>query len=168
MLYHILFSLSEYFSVLNVMRYLTFRSMLAFVVTLLIVLIFQPKFISWFRKRRLGQPIRDDGPQTHLKKQGTPTMGGLVVVVAIVLSTFLFANLKNIYVWVTLLVTAGYAFVGFVDDYSKVYAGNSKGVRARTKLIWQFLIAFFAIGLVLTFADGFPLLLAYRFLKMSV
>jgi phospho-N-acetylmuramoyl-pentapeptide-transferase len=155
MLYHLLYPLRDHFSGLNVLRYLTFRSISAFFLSLLLVLIFQPRFIRWVRERHLGQPIRDDGPQTHLSKQGTPTMGGLVIVMSVVLSTMMFADLLNIYVWLTLGLTIGYGTLGFIDDYKKVTVKNSKGLSARKKLAWQFgLAAFFVVMLVL-FAPGF-------------
>jgi phospho-N-acetylmuramoyl-pentapeptide-transferase len=138
MLYHILYALRDQFGVLNVFRYLTFRSMCAFILALGIVLVFQPWFIRWFRERHLGQPIRDDGPQSHHIKKGTPTMGGVVVVLAVLVTTLLLANLTNFYVWITLFVTAAFGALGFIDDYRKVRAGNSRGVSARSKLLWQF------------------------------
>lgn len=141
MLYHLLVPLSEQFGVLNVLRYLTFRSMMAFIVTLVLVLLLQPRFIRWFQQRSLGQPIRDDGPQSHHSKSGTPTMGGLVVVSAVILSTLLFADLSNMYVWAVVGVTVGYGALGFVDDFKKVSVKDTKGVRAKTKLLWQFSIA---------------------------
>src|SRR5690606_40890592 len=102
-------------------RYLTFRSMVAFVLTVTLVLVLQPRFISWFKKRNLGQPIRDDGPQSHITtKQGTPTMGGIVVVFAVSVSTFLLSDLKNVYVWAIIAITLLYGALGFVDDFSKV------------------------------------------------
>ena len=133
MLYHLLYPLREHIGIFNVLRYLTFRSMLAFVVCLALVLILQPRFISIVSRRRLGQPIRDDGPESHLEKKGTPTMGGLVVVTAVILSTFFFADLTNIYVWVTIGLTASYAGIGFVDDFRKVRGQDTRGVSARGK-----------------------------------
>ena len=151
MLYHLLYSLSDHVSAFNVFRYLTFRSMLAFVTALLLVLALQPRFIRWFRARKLGQPIRSDGPESHQAKEGTPTMGGVVVVTAVVLSTLLFSNLANIYVWVTIGVTVLYAALGFLDDYKKVQVKNSKGVRAKTKLVWQFAVVLvFLLALVVS------------------
>ena len=155
MLYHLLFPLSETFSVLNVLRYLTFRSMCAFIVTLALVLILQPVFIRWFQRRSLGQPIRDDGPKSHQTKSGTPTMGGLVVVSAVILSTILFADLWNIYVWAVLGVTLFYGALGFIDDFKKVSVKDTKGVRAKTKLLWQFLVAGVFVLLLVTNAPSY-------------
>ena len=137
MLYHLLYPLHEAISAFNVFRYLTFRSMLAFFVALLLVLLLQPRFIRWVRNKQFGQPIRDDGPESHLSKQGTPTMGGVIIVLAILLSTLLFADLTNVYIWVLVALTTGYAILGFADDYKKVSKKNTKGVQAKTKLLWQ-------------------------------
>ncbi len=165
MLYHILYALREQFSALNVFRYLTFRSMVAFSVCLVLVLILQPRFIEWFRKRQLGQPIRDDGPQSHQTKKGTPTMGGLVVVVAVLVSTLLFADLRNPYVWITVFVTSIYAALGFYDDYEKVIKKTSKGISARTKLLWQFGAAAVAVFLLWILSPEFSTQVQVPFLK---
>ncbi len=154
MLYHLLYFFREEFTGLNVFRYLTFRSMSAFLLTLILVLILEPRFIRWYRTKLLGQPIRDDGPQTHLSKKGTPTMGGVVLVLAIAVSTFLFADLTNIYIWATLGLMLSYAGLGLADDYLKVKVQNSKGVSARMKLRVQFGVALFFV-LVLFFTPGF-------------
>ncbi|MFN8389293.1 MAG: phospho-N-acetylmuramoyl-pentapeptide-transferase [Bdellovibrionota bacterium] len=155
MLYHICNELRDHFTFLNVVRYLTFRSMLAFFLTIFLVLVLEPRFIRWFRVKYLGQPIRDDGPQTHLSKKGTPTMGGVVIVLGVVVSTFLLCDLTNLYVWATLGLTVGYAALGFADDFLKVSKQNSKGVSARTKLAWQFGLAAFFVTLLYFFGEGF-------------
>ncbi len=165
MLYHLFYPLREHFSAFNVLRYLTFRSISAFFLTLLLVLILQPRFIRWFREHQLGQPIRDDGPQTHLGKQGTPTMGGLVIVTSVVLSTLMFADLLNIFVWLTVGLTVGYGVLGFMDDYKKVRIKNSKGVSARMKLLWQFGLAAFFVMVLVFFAPGFSTCVEVPFLK---
>ena len=165
MLYHLLQALRDHWSWLNVFRYITFRSAVAFFLTLLLVLLFQPMFIRWFRVHHLGQPIRDDGPQSHLAKKGTPTMGGLVMVAAVIIATLLLADLTNFYVWVTLLLTASYGALGFLDDYRKVKDKSSKGVSARTKLLWQFGTAFAAILVLKLFFHDFPTYLSVPFTK---
>lgn len=165
MLYHLLYPLSDRFGVFNVLRYLTFRSMAAFIVALVLVLILQPKFIRWFRARNLGQPIRDDGPQSHQTKQGTPTMGGIVVVMSVVLSVLLFADLTNIYVWVTLGVTVFYGALGFVDDFRKVRVKNSAGVRAKTKMAWQLSIAAVFTALLIFCEPQFSTAVSVPFFK---
>lgn len=164
MLYHILYPLRDHFSVLNVFGYLTFRSMLAFLLAFFLVLIFQPRFIRWFQVRYLGQPIRDDGPQSHLSKKGTPTMGGLVVVLAVAVTFLLLADLTNMAVWVTLFVMLSYATLGFVDDYRKVIDRSSKGISARTKLRYQFAAALTAVWFLVVVMD-LPTTLTIPFLK---
>lgn len=167
MLYHLLYPLRDYFSVLNVLKYITFRSMMAFVITLLLVLFFQPLFIAWFKKRQLGQPIRDDGPKTHQIKQGTPTMGGLVVVLAVLLSTALFAALDNVYVWMIFAITLGYGVLGFIDDYKKVTVKNSKGVSARAKMFWQIVIAAGLVSLLIFLNPNFSTAINLPFFKKA-
>jgi len=138
-LYEILYTLRDHFSWLNVFKYVTFRCMLAFLFTFVFVLLVQPRFIEWLKQRGVkGQPIRDDGPKAHEGKRGTPTMGGMVVVVAVLLSTLLFADLTNIKVWLTLVIMVGFAYLGFIDDWKKIEKQDSKGLSERGKLIVQF------------------------------
>jgi phospho-N-acetylmuramoyl-pentapeptide-transferase len=137
-LYHLLYSFHQTFSWLNVFKYQTFRAMLAFLFAFFFVLFVQPIFIRWLRNRGVaGQPIRDDGPKAHEGKRGTPTMGGLVVVAAVLISTLLLADLTNLKVWLTLAVMCGFAYMGFVDDWKKIEKQNSKGLSERGKLIFQ-------------------------------
>ncbi|MCC6933399.1 MAG: phospho-N-acetylmuramoyl-pentapeptide-transferase [Deltaproteobacteria bacterium] len=164
MLYHFLYQLHEHFAPFHVLKYLTFRSFAAFVLALIISLALQPVFIRWFRKNHMGQPIRDDGPQTHLVKQGTPTMGGVIIVLAILVATLLFADLSNVYIWYILAVTSGYGALGFVDDFKKVRVKNSKGVRAKTKLFWQFFIATVVIVLLVV-VSHFSTVISVPFFK---
>lgn len=168
MLYHILYALREEISAFNVFRYLTFRSMLAFIMTLALVLIFQPIFIRWFKEKHLGQPIREDGPQSHLSKKGTPTMGGLVVVIAILVSTLLFADLTNVYVWLTLLLTGAFAALGFLDDYCKVTKQHSGGLRAKGKFWWEMGIAAVVVVVMILVAPGFNTAIQIPFAKEAV
>ena len=165
MLYHLLLPLRDQFSIFNVIRYLTFRSMLAFVLALVLVLVFQPRFINWFKRKHLGQPFRDGGPEAHRVKAGTPTMGGVVVVLAVVGSTLCFADLTNVYIWVTCGLTLSYAALGFADDLRKVRVKSSAGVSARTKLIWQILLASCFVGFLLHFSPGFSTELNTPFFK---
>lgn len=165
MLYRFLLGLQEQWSALNVFRYLTFRSFLAFFVALVFVLIFQPRFIRWFRSREWGQPIRDDGPASHFVKKGTPTMGGLVVIVGVVLATLLLADPRNILVWVVLYIMIGNAWLGFVDDFRKVKVKTSKGVSARGKLLVQFAIALTGVAGFLYFQPEFSTSLSVPFFK---
>lgn len=165
MLYHLCGYLQEQFSFLNVFRYITFRSFAAFFFAFFVVLIAQPFFIEALKKIGLrGQPIRDDGPQAHQSKSGTPTMGGLVTVGAVLLATLLFCDLRNFYVWLVLAVTVGLGALGFMDDWLKITKQNSyKGVTERGKLIVQFTIGLLA-GLLL-YLKGFSTELTFPFLK---
>lgn len=138
MLYHLLYGLHSEFGWLNVFRYLTFRAMLAFLIAFVLVLVFQPVFIRKLqRSGHKGQPIRDDGPKSHESKQGTPTMGGLVVILAVIVSTLLLADLTNMYIWITLAVMSAFAALGFVDDRRKVFLQDTAGLSGKAKLFWQ-------------------------------
>ncbi len=141
MLYHLLVDLSDQFSALNAFRYLTLRTILSAVTALAIALLIGPKMIRWLNHLRVGQQIRDDGPQSHLQKAGTPTMGGTLILVAILAGTLAWADLTNYRVWVAVLVTAGFGGIGFVDDYLKLSRSNSTGLRAWQKLVGQLVIA---------------------------
>jgi phospho-N-acetylmuramoyl-pentapeptide-transferase len=163
-LYHLLYPLHELYSWLNVFRYQTFRAMLAFLVAFAFVLVLEPVFIRWLKQRGVkGQPIRDDGPKVHEVKRGTPTMGGLVIVVAVLVATLLLADLTNIYVWITLAVMVAYAVLGFFDDWRKITQQNSKGLSERQKLGWQCAIA--VGGAAMLYVAGFPLDLTFPFFK---
>lgn len=130
---------------LRVFQYLTFRSILAALTALFIGLYFGPKTITWLRKLQIGQMVRDDGPKSHLSKAGTPTMGGILILVSITLSTLLWGNLHQANLWLLLFVTWGFGLLGWVDDYKKLVLKNSKGVSAKGKLLIQSLIAFLAV-----------------------
>jgi len=135
--------------ILNLLRYLSFRTGGAVATALLIGLLIGPRFIGWLRVRQgKGQPIRADGPQTHLAKVGTPTMGGLMILTAMSLSLLLWMDLTNIYVWACLLVTLGFGLIGFLDDYDKVKKRSTKGVSARARLLAEFTIAGIATALI--------------------
>ena len=166
MLYHLLFPLYQTYTVFNVFRYVTFRTACAILTALLISLLLGPVMIRKLRKLQIGQSIRNDGPVTHLKKAGTPTMGGLLILASVFLSTLLWANLTNRFVWLALFCTAWMGVLGFVDDYLKVVAKNSKGLSIRAKLIWQ-MIPGLLIGVFLYFApvDSFTTKLAIPFFK---
>jgi phospho-N-acetylmuramoyl-pentapeptide-transferase len=134
---------SHLFSPLNLFRYITFRTAGASTTALLFVFFFGPRIIAALRvKQGKGQPIREDGPQSHLlTKKGTPTMGGLMILSGLVVSTLLWANLKSPYVWLVLLVTIGFGLIGFYDDYIKVTKQTHKGVSGRMRLAFEALIA---------------------------
>lgn len=147
-----LYWLAEYLNypgVLNLFRYLTFRSGAAIFTALIIGLVIGPSFINMLRVRQgKGQPIREDGPKTHLAKVGTPTMGGLMILISIAISMLLWMDLRSTYVWAALGVMAGFGLVGFMDDYDKVTKRSHKGVSGKVRLMWEFLIAGAAVYVI--------------------
>jgi phospho-N-acetylmuramoyl-pentapeptide-transferase len=141
-----LYYLSQYadqFSFLNVFRYQTFRTIGAVITALVLGLILAPRLIAWLKlKQGKGQPIREDGPQSHLlTKKGTPTMGGFLILICLVVSVLLWADLKNIFVWACLIVTLGFGLIGFSDDYAKVTKSSAAGLSGKARLIGEFAIA---------------------------
>ena len=129
-------------SALNLIRYISFRAGAASATALLIGLLLGPKFISWLRKTQgKGQPIRTDGPQSHLSKRGTPTMGGLLILTSMIISVLLWMDLTNPYVWACLVVTSGFGVIGWLDDYDKVKKAHHAGLSGKTRLALEFLIA---------------------------
>jgi phospho-N-acetylmuramoyl-pentapeptide-transferase len=126
----------------NVFNYITLRAVLATLTALIISFVVGPGLIRKLTQYKVGQSVRDDGPQTHLVKAGTPTMGGALILVAIAVSTLLWADLSNRYVWVVLITTLGFGVIGWVDDWRKVVHRNPKGLAAREKYFWQSLIGF--------------------------
>lgn len=125
----------------RVFQYLTMRAILGALTALIISFIIGPVMIRKLTRKKIGQSIRNDGPESHLEKAGTPTMGGTLILVAIAISALLWSDLENRYVWVVMLVTMGHGVIGFVDDYRKVMQGNSKGLSAKAKIFWQSVIA---------------------------
>ncbi|MCX7089263.1 MAG: phospho-N-acetylmuramoyl-pentapeptide-transferase [Methylococcales bacterium] len=121
----------------RVFQYLTFRAILGALTALMISLMIGPWMIRRLTRKKIGQMVRDDGPESHFDKAGTPTMGGTLIITAITISTLLWADLGNRYIWVILLVTLGYGVIGFIDDYKKISLGNSAGLSARAKYFWQ-------------------------------
>ena len=146
MLYALLFPLADHIGAFNVFRYITFRTGGAVMTAMLISFLTGPALISWLkRKQREGQPIRLDGPEGHLlTKKGTPTMGGVLILLALSTATLLWADLRNGYVWVALIVTLGYGLIGFADDYLKLTKRSSGGLSGRLKLLGQGGIGFIA------------------------
>ena len=150
MIYHLLYSFHEQFSVLNVLRYITFRTAYASLTALLISLLLGPWLIARLRQFQIGQYIREDGPKTHYGKAGTPTMGGLLIVISILLPTLLWGDLTNFYVWIAMISLLLHGSVGLLDDYLKVVKRQSLGLRPRHKLLLQVGIALsIALTLVL-------------------
>lgn len=129
--------LAEFYNPFSVFQYITVRSIMGVLTALAIALIIGPKFIQYLVRKQIGQSVRDDGPQSHLSKSGTPTMGGAFILLSIAISTLLWSDLTNRYVWLVLFVTAIFGAVGWVDDYKKVVEKNSKGLPAKWKYLWQ-------------------------------
>lgn len=147
MLYNLLYPLADEFQIFNLFRYITFRTGGAVMTALIISFVIGPRVIRWLKsKQGEGQPIRTDGPETHLKKKGTPTMGGLMIMIALIVSTLLWVDLTNTYTWIVLLVTVGFGLVGFGDDYLKLTKRNTKGLSSRLKLVATLVVAAVATG----------------------
>ncbi len=145
--------LEQFNHTFNVFHYITLRAILAALTALAFSLCFGPAVIAWLKNKQLGQFVRDDGPKTHLIKQGTPTMGGVLILFAITMGTMLWSDLKNPYVWVVLTVTLGFGVVGWFDDYKKIVGKNSKGLSARSKYFFQSLIGLAAVCFLYTYAS---------------
>jgi len=141
MLYSLLYGLHEWFTPLNVFRYITFRTSLAVLTAMVCSLILGPWMIKKLRKLSLTQQIRDDGPKAHMGKAGTPTMGGLLIILCILLSILMWGDLKNIYIWTMIVALLGFGGIGFVDDYLKIARMNHKGLRAYQKFGLQIAVA---------------------------
>jgi len=164
LIYHLLYPLHDIFSVLNVFRYITFRTIYAMITAMAIAFFLGPWLIRRLQSLRIGQPIREDGPNSHLSKQGTPTMGGLLIIFAVVVSTLLWANLTVDYVWLVLVVTVGYGLIGFMDDYRKLMKVNSKGIPGKVRLGGEIAIALF-VGVILYLKPGFSSNITIPFFK---
>src|SRR5579871_1313762 len=142
MLYYLLYPLADQFSLFNLFKYLTFRTGGSVLTALIFSFWAGPSMIRWLRRKQgHGQPIRDDGPESHLlTKKGTPTMGGSLILLALTISTLLWADLTNGYVWVTLFVTAAFGFIGFFDDYKKLTKRSSSGLSGVTKIALEIIV----------------------------
>ncbi len=164
MLYHLLYPLHTQFSGLNVFRYITFRSIGGAVTAFLVVFLLGPMFIRWLKRQQIGQVVRVDGPETHLSKQGVPTMGGVLMLAAITVSTLLWADLTSGLIWVCLGITLFYGMIGSVDDWKKIKKGNAKGLSARGKLALQ-VIGASLVGLYLIVHPVYDGTLSLPFIK---
>jgi len=164
MLYHILYPLHNFWSGFNVFRYITFRVIFAALTALFLAFYLGPKVINWLKALQIGQVIRDDGPQSHQVKTGTPTMGGVLIIFSVVVATLLWANLTEIYIWLVLAVVVGFGAIGFIDDYRKLVQGNSTGLSARQKLVGQFGVAAL-FGLMVYVLPGYSTTLTVPFFK---
>lgn len=147
MLYNLLAPYAGDFLLFNLVRYLTFRTGCAVMTSLVLCFIIGPRMIRWLKSKQAeGQPIRSDGPESHFKKAGTPTMGGLMILISVTISTLLWSDLKNPFIWYALTVMIGFGAIGFMDDYLKLTKKNTKGLPGKVKLLIQF-----SIGTVVTF-----------------
>src|SRR5215467_11769449 len=168
MLYLILAPFADQFHALNLFRYITFRAGGAFFTSLLISLLFGTQIIAWLKSMQgEGQPIRSDGPQSHLiRKKGTPTMGGFMILLALTISTLLWADLTSPYAWIVLLVTVGFGLIGFFDDYAKLTKNSHRGLSGRTKLALEAMLAAAAcIAIAYVTPAGLSTTLAVPFFK---
>jgi phospho-N-acetylmuramoyl-pentapeptide-transferase len=156
MLYHLLYPLHGSAPVLNVFRYITFRTAGASVTALLLSIVLGPIMIRRLREFQIGQVIRQDGPQTHRAKAGTPTMGGLLILASALIPTLLWANLTNPNIWIAVIATTGFGAVGFADDYLKIVRRSHHGLWPRYKMLWQIVIAL-GVGLALLAMTRFDL-----------
>jgi phospho-N-acetylmuramoyl-pentapeptide-transferase len=170
MLFHLLYPLRDEIALFNVFRYITFRAAGAIVTALLLSWLLGPWFIRTLRRLSVGQNIRELGPQAHQIKAGTPTMGGLLILFSTLVPTLLWADLRNVYVWLVIAVTTGYGIVGFLDDYLKVRRGRNLGLTAGQKMLGQIIVGS-GLGLALLFLPsgyGFNPSLTFPFLKQLV
>ncbi len=167
MLYHLLYALQPYFHAMNVFRYITFRTALATLTALLISLALGPRLIRRLREFQIGQQIRPEGPLSHRTKEGTPTMGGLLILIAVILPSLLWADLTNPFVWMVLISTLLYGVIGFTDDYLKIKRKRSLGLTARQKWAAQCFVAMLlALALLwLVEAGTYSTLLSFPFFK---
>jgi phospho-N-acetylmuramoyl-pentapeptide-transferase len=147
--------------ILNLFRYITFRAGAATATALFLGLLIGPRFIGWLRVRQgKGQPIRDDGPQSHLAKRGTPTMGGLMILTSLSVAMFLWMDFSNRYLWACMLITIGFGLIGFLDDYDKVTKRSHKGISGRVRLLAEFLVA--GVGCaIITYGAGTQLYIPF-------
>tara|TARA_B100000945_G_scaffold320980_1_gene333077 strand:+ start:2884 stop:3969 length:1086 start_codon:yes stop_codon:yes gene_type:complete len=154
MLYSFLTSFVETFTFLNVFKYITFRIGLSVLTSLIIIFLIGNPLIKYFSKKQITGPIRQDGPIDHIiKKSGTPTMGGLMILIGIIISTLMWADLNNIYIWIVIFVCTSLGLLGFIDDYLKIKQKNSSGINAKLKFLGQLLISLIAIIILVYFSD---------------
>ncbi len=164
MLYYFLYPLHTTYSVLNVFRYITFRAALAGLMALLVCFFIGPYLIRSLTAMQIGQPIREDGPATHAAKAGTPTMGGTLIILALFISTLLLADIRNLYIMLSLFVMLGFGIIGFFDDCLKLKRKSSKGLSIQTKLLVQIAVAVGAVSVLYTH-PSFSSVLGVPFLK---
>jgi phospho-N-acetylmuramoyl-pentapeptide-transferase len=167
MFFHLLYPLHEIYSVFNVFRYITFRTIYAAITALVICFVVGPWLIRKLHELQIGQTIRDDGPGSHLAKKGTPTMGGILIIFAVTISTLLWANLTVGYIWLVIMVMVGFGLIGFLDDYRKLTRQNSRGIPGKIRLAAEIAIAAF-VGIVLYIKPGFNAQVTIPFFKTAL
>src|SRR5215813_7844991 len=168
MLYFLLYEiLRKYVSPFRVFQYVTFRTAFASLTALFLCIALGPWLISKLREFQIGQYIREEGPKSHQKKAGTPTMGGVLILISVVIPTLLWADLRQPYVWVTISALLGYGWIGFLDDYAKVTRRRNLGLTGRRKLIYQFSMGFLyaAVLLVMRWKNDFSTTMNIPFFK---
>ena len=182
MLYNLLYPLADQFIVFNLFKYLTFRTGGAMLTAMIICFATGPSFIRWLRSKKASQPIRSDGPETHLKKAGTPTMGGLMILFSVTVSTLLWVNITNPYMWAVLWSFVGFGVIGFSDDYAKLTKKSHHGVPGRVRLVLECAIAVITVliymilttgtagwaGLAFPFFKNFVLNLSYFYIPFGI
>ena len=156
MLFHFLYPLHSKITFFNVFKYITFRTFGATITSVLICMLIGPSFIRFLQRKQMGQAIRDDGPKSHLVKKGTPTMGGGLILIAILVSTFLWSDLSNKNMWIVMITTLLFGIIGYIDDYRKVVKKNPKGLSGKQKIIAQTLCAVAAAYFIYLFRETPP------------
>jgi phospho-N-acetylmuramoyl-pentapeptide-transferase len=163
MIYHLLYPLSDVISAFNVFRYITFRSVYAMLTALILAILLGPRFIAWLEKLRFGQYIQED-VRSHQAKEGTPTMGGVLIGASLLISVFLWGNLTNVYLWLTILVFTGFGLIGLADDYLKVVRRKNQGLTVKGKFVLQLVVAGLAVAVLINL-PGYSSKLYVPFLK---
>ena len=164
MIYHLFYSLHDQYSFLNVFRYITLRTVYSVITALILCLVIGPYMIELLKKLQIGQFVRNDGPSSHLTKSGTPTRGGVLILIIVVLATLSWADLSNIYVWLVLAALVGFGLIGFIDDYLKVVRKKSEGLRGKYKFTLQIAVATL-VAMTLYYLPAYSTILSVPFLK---
>ena len=167
MLFHLIYPISQQFNALNLFRYITFRSVIAFLIATVLSIYWGQKFIKFMRRKQFGQSIRNDGPESHFKKAGTPTMGGVVIIGTIFITIAVCGNFYSLPLLATLFVALSFALLGYIDDYLKIIKRDSKGVSARVKIIWQ-IVTSLVVGYFLIYQGVIDTNLYLPFIKGPV
>jgi phospho-N-acetylmuramoyl-pentapeptide-transferase len=167
MIFHLLYPLHNTYSYFNVFRYITFRTIYATITALLICFLLGPWIIRKLQELQIGQTIRESGPGSHQIKKGTPTMGGILIIFSVIISTLLWANLTVQYIWIAVVVMVGFGLIGFIDDYQKISRQNSRGLTGGSRLTAETIIALF-VSLIMYFSSGFNATVTIPFFKTAL